>query len=346
MPGMMFGGIGRGSHLRDTIKAIEKTAFKDRQMHLSNGSSQPIYVMVTPSMGFAFANAFTSTAKQGVSARDGSPPSVTGAIKNLNDFQQLANLLVLMRMNQKVATSSGGVQTQVYLDEMKEYLKQNATTLAVGETKQLLKVDTANPVKYLSLDTWSALFNADALSLFIATEDMTKLVFFDSGADDSWIFRGEEVVRAKYGTLWQDDPGAGKVYVSKGDRLPSGATLEPGDSLTSLNRKYVFVYQRDGNAVVYDVRQMGKHVPIWASNTGGSKAWALELFHKGEVVIWSEKGAKLWTDPRSSSEKETFFGRSFLVMADDGVLRVVGDHNQVGWSSRWKYEDRNSETWP
>jgi hypothetical protein len=343
---MMFGRPGGTSHLRETIKGIEKTAFKDRQMHLSNGSSQPIYVMVTPSMGYAFANALTSTAKQAVSARDGSPPSAVGAVKNLNDFQQLANMLALMRLNHQVATSDGGVQTQVYLNEMKQYLKENATTLAVGETKQLLKVNTANPIKYLSLDTWTALFNSDALSLFIATEDMTKLVFLDSGADDSWIFRGEEVVRAKYGTLWQDDPGAGKVYVSKGDRLPSGASLKPGDSLTSQNRKYVFVYQHDGNAVVYDVRQVGKHVPIWASNTGGNTASALELFHKGEVVLWSEQGKKLWSDPRSSSEKETFFSGSFLVMADDGILRVVGDHKQVGWSSRWKYEDRNSETWP
>lgn len=346
MPGMMFGRPGGRSHLMETIKGIAKEGFKDRQMHLSNGTSQPIYVMVTPSMGFAFANAFTSSLKQAVSARDGAPPSATGAIKNLNDFQQLANMLQLMRLNQKVATSGGGVQAQLGLDEMKEYLKQNATTLAPSETKQLLKVNTVNPAKYLSLDTWTALFNANALSLFIATDDMTKLVFLDTGADDSWIFRGEDVVRAKYGTLWEADSDAGRVYVSKGDRLPSGASLEPGDSLTSQNRKYVFVYQRDGNAVVYDVQQAGKHVPIWASNTGGNKAWGLELFHKGEVVLWSEKGKRLWTDPRSTTEKETFFTGSFLVMADDGVLRVVGDHKEVGWSSRWKPEDRKNETWP
>lgn len=343
MPGIGLGGLGRPTKAKDVLA----NTFKDRQLHLANGFSQPLYVVLTPSMGFAFANALIDTGKMGISARDGSPPSATGALKSLNDFQKLANLINLTRLSNRVATSGGGgIQSQISLDELREYLKCNATALAAGEVKKLLHVDTVNPVKYLSLDTWTALFNANALSLFIATEDLQRFIFFDSGADDSWIFRGEDVVRSRYGTLWEPDSGAGSVYVSKGDRLPSGSFLEPGESLTSENRKYVFVYQQDGNAVVYDVSDAGKHVAKWASNTGGSKAFALELFHRGEVVLWSERGNRLWTDPCSSSDKETFFGRSILVMANDGILRVVGDHNTVGWSSVWRFEDRTREIWP
>ena len=144
------------------------------------------------------------------------------------------------------------------------------------------------------------------------------------------------MVRARRNSLWEPNPNGGFVYVSRGDRLPSGTWLEPGDSLTSPNGKYVFVSQHDGNAVVYDVSDLARHTPSGASNTGGASAWRLEVQRTGKVVVWSAEGKEAWSDPRSKTGEATHDWNCSLNMNDDGILRVIGGNGGWGWATNWK----------
>jgi hypothetical protein len=310
---------------------------KNRQLHVANDLAQPIYALPAPSMGSAIAQLFVDTAKMGASARHDLVPSPSGALKTLEDIRGLVNLLELGRLAARASSDlvDPGSMTG-HRRALGDYLKANATLVRPGEAPQLLQVDLWKAGDLFKIQSWQALFNASAITLFLATEDLERFVFFDTGADDSWIFRHGGVVRAKYGSLWQPDPSAGTIYVSRGDRLPSGTWLEPGDSLTSANGQYVFVYQTDGNAVVYDISDRARHKPIWASDTGGAQAWRLELESAGRVVIRSAEGREAWADPRSKTDQATRYWASSLIMGNNGVLQVIGANGGWGWASNWK----------
>lgn len=351
MPGMMFGRPGNKSHIAETVKgvakAISETAFKDRRVYVANQYSKPIYVFVTPTLGLAFANTFISTARLNSSVQSGSvTPQPMTALRNVNDFEKLTKVIQLTGLAGRAAASQDNqVQYQADLNSIREVMKANAIVIQAGAAELALKIDTVNPLNYLKGDTWAALINSDSFYLFIATEDMQHFVFVKTGADDSWIFRGKDVVRAQYGTLNQPQPADGRIFVPRGDRLPSGSYLEPGESLVSPNRKYALVYQEDGNAVVYDVEDVTKHKPTWASNTGGKDAGRLTLSDAGKVSLVGKDGAQVWTDPRSLTDKATKFESCILAIGDDGVVRVVSEQKKVGWSSQWKSGEDKNETW-
>jgi hypothetical protein len=313
---------------------------KDRQLHIANDVAQPIYVIVAPSMNYAIVDMFVSGTVAGQSAarKDMGSISSTGVMRNLSDIQKLVNILELMKLAGKARTDTAAQQQAAsYRQSLGNYLKQHATLIRPGNVAQVLKADLGSLKGYLSTSGWTALFNSDSVSLFLATEDLERFAFVTTAPDHSWIFRYGGVVRSKYGSLWQPDSDAGFVYASKGDRLPSGSWLEPGESLTSANGYYVFVYQHDGNAVVYDVRNVAKHEAKWASGTANKPAWRLELMNIGKIVIWSAPGQHAWVDSRSVTDKETLFSHSTLIMGDDGILRVIGDSGEEGWTSVWKF---------
>jgi hypothetical protein len=51
--------------------------------------------------------------------------------------------------------------------------------------------------------------------------------------------------------------------------MQPGEVLNPDDSITSADGQYFFVYQTDGNLVLYSNRS---GAPLWASNTAGTQA--------------------------------------------------------------------------
>ena len=58
--------------------------------------------------------------------------------------------------------------------------------------------------------------------------------------------------------------GSRRGPVATGDDMQPGEVLNPGQSISSANGRYVFVYQGDGNLVLY-----GPAGALWASNTNG-----------------------------------------------------------------------------
>merc|ERR1711918_228632 len=102
----------------------------------------------------------------------------------------------------------------------------------------------------------------------------------------------------------QDD-----VTLKEKDSIPAGTDLLKGDFLNSANGKYKFVFQEDGNAVVYSGED-----PLWASETMGKDGERFVcqkdgnmVIYKGEDVVWSSD-----TSGNGSPDK--------LIMQDDGNL--------------------------
>ena len=302
--------------------------FKDRQMHIANHCSQPIFVLVAPSMHFAFIDMLVGHAIAGAASKGGTAPNAYSAFKNINSVEAFVRTIQLGVLTGKAQASDSDRQNLL------DFLRENARVLAPRTADQVLKMDTLNPLKYMSSQGWTALFNSSSISVFLATEDLSRVVTFESSPDHSWIFESNRVVRARYGTVSQPDPAAGSVYVSRGNRLPSGLWLEPGDSLRSANGKYTFVYQHDNNAVVYDTSDPTRHIPQWATNTGGP-AYRLQLSHTGEVSVWSAPGQRSWVDPFTAAGHALATHECSLVLGDDGILRVHAyADSDIGWTSK------------
>lgn len=106
-----------------------------------------------------------------------------------------------------------------------------------------------------------------------------------------------------------------------GDRLEKGQILESKQCIVSASRKFHFVMQPDGNAVVYSQRG----VPIFATTTNETGAYLI-LQKDGNMVVYKSDGTEpLWTSNTQASAVH-------LVMQDDGNL-VLYDSDKAVWSS-------------
>jgi hypothetical protein len=75
------------------------------------------------------------------------------------------------------------------------------------------------------------------------------------------------------------------------DQLLPDEFLDPNQSITSLNGRFTFIYQSDGNLVLYRNRD-GK--ALWASNTFGQSAGRCFMQADGNLVIYDPSGAPVW----------------------------------------------------
>ncbi|MEV6906928.1 hypothetical protein [Amycolatopsis sp. NPDC051071] len=64
--------------------------------------------------------------------------------------------------------------------------------------------------QYFTPSGFASLMGAKTLQMVITDGKKVRYVEFRTNNDHSWITNEDEVVRAKYGTIWQGDPGKGK----------------------------------------------------------------------------------------------------------------------------------------
>ncbi|HMF95002.1 MAG TPA: hypothetical protein VKE96_11940 [Vicinamibacterales bacterium] len=102
-------------------------------------------------------------------------------------------------------------------------------------------------------------------------------------------------------------PPSGGSCVPGTGRLDSGDLLSPNGSIASQNGRYVFLYQLDGNVVVYD-----QGVALWDSETIGSTLGLLQMQRDGNLVLYDGSGAAVWASGTAG------YGGASLFMQDDG----------------------------
>jgi Common central domain of tyrosinase len=109
---------------------------------------------------------------------------------------------------------------------------------------------------------------------------------------------------------------------AQGDDMQPGEVLNPDQGITSANGRYTFVYQGDGNLVLYSPAG-----PLWASDTAGTPPGAcimqgdgnLVIYRPGLKVVWA---SDTWQHPGSR-----------LVVQDDGNVVIYRPDGTAVWAS-------------
>ncbi len=103
--------------------------------------------------------------------------------------------------------------------ETKENIKKDGRLIESNDVQEIHKksnleivIDPLSPKEISS--TIGSVTKVDFLqfkymSIVIMNSDLTEIIAFHSNDDWSWIVNEEGVVRAKYGTLWEEDKNAG-----------------------------------------------------------------------------------------------------------------------------------------
>lgn len=99
--------------------------------------------------------------------------------------------------------------------------------------------------------------------------------------------------------------------------------LNPGQLIKSANGEYTFVYQNDGNLVLYQK----DGTPLWASDTYGSSPGVCIMQSDGNLVIYDANGKPIWSSDTWLSPG------SGLVVQDDGNVVIYQPDGTLIWAT-------------
>lgn len=111
------------------------------------------------------------------------------------------------------------------------------------------------------------------------------------------------------------------------DKLTPNTTLAPNQSITSLNGRYSFIYQTDGNLVLYKRYPNGSQKALWASGTNGKGGNRCIMQGDGNLVIYNPANKPLWSSNTFHDPGSTF------VMQDDGNGVIYNAAHKAIWAS-------------
>ena len=313
----------------------------NNQIHVANNTSEDVYVFVTPNkdwawgdLGFSIA---TSIATLGV-----------GSVSVVNSVSTLSKLMNIVKLVIKVASYGAKVYkladnitlelTQEKIEEARkikqeiiDFLEKEAVKIPSKEFRQVDEVKNYNPLRMITPSGWGALFGASDVTLFITTSSLSHQVMFNTNSDFSWVVYQNEIVRAKYGTVWTPSREDGFYRFPLLDRLVVGDFLQPGESIGSPNGNYDFVYQTDGNAVIYKRNKPKGEDALWSSKTDGESAWRTYMQEDGNLVVYRAEQHPVWASNVYGEEEK--YKNCTLVMQDDGNLVVYNGENEAIWAS-------------
>ncbi|MEI6479111.1 MAG: hypothetical protein WCO18_02340, partial [bacterium] len=109
--------------------------------------------------------------------------------------------------------------------------------------------------------------------------------------------------------------------------LAVGASLTPGQSITSCNGGFRFTLQTDGNAVVYN----SANAALWSSGTNGKASAFMAMQGDGNLVIYTASNGYIWgTANGHGGHTGTPTG---LYMQGDGNAVIYATNGTVLWQS-------------
>src|SRR4051812_28149328 len=109
------------------------------------------------------------------------------------------------------------------------------------------------------------------------------------------------------------------------DQLFADEALGPDQFVTSATGRYTFVYQSDGNLVLYkNYRRQGRRA-LWASGTAGTSVGVCVMQGDGNLVVYDGNHQAVWSsdtwhDPGSR-----------LVVQDDGNVVIYRPDGAAIW---------------
>lgn len=321
----------------------------DNQIHVANHCGENIYVIPMPNKDWVWGDIGFTVVTSLLTFGEAAPTAVN-AINSLSKLQKAIALVKTILGNPYVkAIKYAALEYKFARNVVREaenelfrraeearqeiisFLHREGVLIKPNDFKQVSNEKNYNPLRMLAPSGWGGLFGASDAALFIATESLSRFALFNTNSDWSWIVEPNMVVRSKYGHLWVPDQGEGYYRFSASDRLVQGQALKPNESISSPNKAYDFVYQEDGNVVIYQRYKPFGEKAIWHSNTYGKPAWRTCMQEDGNFVVYEAEGKPVWAS-NVYGEGPRYEGCS-LVMQDDGNLVVYNKDNQAIWAS-------------
>ncbi|HEU4913808.1 MAG TPA: PA14 domain-containing protein [Candidatus Saccharimonadales bacterium] len=105
------------------------------------------------------------------------------------------------------------------------------------------------------------------------------------------------------------------------DSLATGESMAKGQEFWSQDRRFNFVYQTDGNVVLY-----GPNGAMWASNTGGVASTLLVMQGDGNLVLYNG-GSAVWASGTGGQ------GASCLYLQNDGNAVIYRNAGGATWAT-------------
>src|SRR6476620_3168716 len=107
--------------------------------------------------------------------------------------------------------------------------------------------------------------------------------------------------------------------------LNPGDRLNPNQSATSSNGRYIIIYQGDGNLVLY----INGGPALWASNTPGKPSGVCIMQGDGNLVLYTYGARAIWATNTPNHPG------SRLIIGDNGNLVIQGSppNNDVIWQT-------------
>ena len=131
------------------------------------------------------------------------------------------------------------------------------------------------------------------------------------------------IYRPDGSAAWSTNTGLPAGPSASGDDMQPGEVLLPGQSIVSANGRYTFVYQGDGNLVLY-----GPGGALWNTGTGGTTAGVCIMQGDGNLVIYRPPGAEVaWSSGSAGSPG------SRLVVQDDANVVIYRPDGSAAWST-------------
>ncbi|GAA0381828.1 hypothetical protein [Bacillus horti] len=321
----------------------------DNQIHVANRCGENIYVIPMPNKDWVWGDIGFTVLTTILTFGEAAPAAAT-AINSLSRLQKAITLVKSILGNPYVkAIKYAALEYKIARNGLREveteilrkaeaarkeiitFLKSEGALIKPNEFKQVSNEKNYNPLRMISPSGWGGLFGASDAALFIATESLSRFALFNTNSDYSWIVEPNMVVRSKYGHIWESAKSEGYYRFSASDRLVEGQDLKPNESISSPNKSYDFVYQEDGNAVIYERRKPDGEKAIWASDTYGKAAWRTCMQDDGNFVVYEAEGKPVWATDKCGYDP--MYEGCSLVMQDDGNLVIYNKDNKVIWAS-------------
>ncbi len=93
------------------------------------------------------------------------------------------------------------------------------------------------------------------------------------------------VYRPDNTAIWATNTWVPTGPTAQGDQMQPGQVLNPGQSINSADGRFTFIYQNDGNLVLYR-----SGVALWASGTNGRGVGVCIMQADGNLVLYVSFG--------------------------------------------------------
>ena len=184
-----------------------------QSVHMANKSGQNIYVFVGLNPHWALLNFFLDITLMVIGANDIRSIALTVAdyqnykvptkletLRDLFEYTAVAGVMLTTGANIPNVFSAA----QGFIDSV----RKTAILVSKGAFKNINQQNILQI--YLNPSGYAGLLGAKTVSVYVMSTDGKQVALYNTAPDHSWIATAQQtIVRAKYGSIWQQEPSSG-----------------------------------------------------------------------------------------------------------------------------------------